>query len=81
MSKCTWKMFSNDNESREFDKILIPEDVTQEIVRAIQLLPTKKDRRAPAEPILEPHYKLVSVVHKMVVMDELQVMSSASASF
>lgn len=74
LSKCTWKMFCRDNESREIDKILIPENVTGEIIRAIELLPTKKDpRRAPAEPILEPHYKLVSVVHKMVTMEELEV--------
>jgi len=74
LAKCTWKMFSRESESREIDRGLLPEDVTEEIIRAIRLLPTKKDpRRAPAEPILEPHYKLVSVVHKMVLSEDLEV--------
>lgn len=68
-------MFCHDNGAREFDKVLIPEDITGEIIRAIQLLPTKTSKKSPAEPILEPHYKLVSVVHKMVAMDELEVRS------
>lgn len=75
LAKCTWKMFSAEAELRETDQGLLPEDVTGEIIKAIELLPTKKDaRRTQSEPILEPHYKLVSVVHKMVLKDDLEVL-------
>lgn len=74
MAKCSWKMFSHDDEAREIDNALLPNEVTAEIIKAIELLPTKKDpKRASSEPILEPHYKLVSVVHKMVVEGDLEV--------
>lgn len=68
-------MFSNDDQARDnIDKVISPRAVTREVIRAIELLPTKKDpRRAPPEVILEPHYKLASIVHKMVMADELQV--------
>lgn len=40
------------------------EDVIQPAVGAIERLPDKKGRSG--EPILEPHYKLASIVHKLV---------------
>lgn len=39
------------------------EEVIKAIVNAIETLPEKKERGR--EPILEPHYKLVSIVHKL----------------
>lgn len=42
--------------------------------RAIQAVPDRRDGRHPdREPVLEPHYKLVSVVHKLVPKGVLQV--------
>lgn len=36
-------------------------------VRAIECLPERRDSRHPdKDPILEPHYKLTSIVHKLV---------------
>lgn len=67
-------MFSREEEALGNHQNLLPEDVTAEIIKAIELLPTKKDpKRAPTEPVLEPHYKLVSVVHKMVMSEDLEV--------
>jgi len=40
------------------------EDVIKPVVGAIERLPDKKGKSG--EPILEPHYKLVSIVHKLV---------------
>ncbi|KAF2445027.1 hypothetical protein P171DRAFT_387720 [Karstenula rhodostoma CBS 690.94] len=40
------------------------EEVIKAIVNAINTLPEKKERGR--EPVLEPHYKLVSVTHKLV---------------
>ncbi len=42
--------------------------------RAIEAVPDRRDGRHPdREPVLEPHYKLVSVVHKLVQKGVLQV--------
>lgn len=41
--------------------------VIDAFVRAIETCPEKRDSKHPdKDPILEPHYKLVSVVHKLV---------------
>lgn len=41
--------------------------VIDAFVRAIETCPKKRDSRHPdKDPILEPHYKLVSIVHKLV---------------
>ncbi|KIW10380.1 hypothetical protein PV08_11342 [Exophiala spinifera] len=58
-AKCLWKMF----QSPENNGRVTAEDVIDGITGALEALP-KKERST--EPILEPHYKLVSVVHKMV---------------
>jgi len=43
-------------------------------VRAIEACPEKRDARHPEkDPILEPHYKLVSVVHKLVHAKRISV--------
>lgn len=58
-AKCLWKMFqSHENRAR-----VAPEDVIEPIIEAIDSLPKKEKSN---EPILEPHFKLVSIVHKMV---------------
>ncbi|OAP59231.1 hypothetical protein AYL99_06529 [Fonsecaea erecta] len=58
-AKCLWKMFrSPENHDR-----ISAEAVIEAIVEAIEALPKKEKNH---EPILEPHFKLVSTVHKMV---------------
>lgn len=66
LGKCLWKMHERGKDSPAISGQ--PPDVDEvisEFQKAIKLLPGKRDSRR--EPILEPHYKLVSVVHKMVV--------------
>lgn len=73
LGKCRWKMWSTNNNALHYAlSIGAPppraqgptwEDVTNAIISAIETLPGKKGRSG--EPILEPHYKLVSVVHKL----------------
>ena len=41
------------------------------LIRAIEHLPERKSEKH--DPIFEPHYKLVSVVHKMVQKSDLNV--------
>lgn len=49
-------------------------DILIALKRAIEAVPERRDNRHPdREPVLEPHYKLVSVVHKLVQKGVLQV--------
>ncbi|KAJ9610256.1 Histone transcription regulator 3 [Cladophialophora chaetospira] len=58
-AKCLWKIFQDPyNRGR-----VSTEQVIKAIVEAIEALPKKEKTN---EPILEPHLKLVSVVHKML---------------
>jgi len=41
-------------------------NVVESFVRAVEYVPTKRDSRSNKPPTLEPHYKLVSIVHKLV---------------
>lgn len=74
LGKCEWKMWTaNDNEQRYNASMgaLPPrsrngptwEDVVNTFISAIETLPNKKGRNG--EPVVEPHYKLVSVVYKL----------------
>lgn len=60
--------------AQEGDRGPSTQDVVNALVRAIEHLPDKKDGNR-REPILEPHYKLVSVIHKLVMRKELEVSS------
>jgi hypothetical protein len=74
LGKCLWKMWkANVNETRAnaVSGIPIPversghtyHEVCDAFISAIETLPSKKGRNG--EPILEPHYKLVAIVHKL----------------
>lgn len=47
------------------------QDVLDALLDAIANLPQRKDSRA--DPIFEPHFKLVSVVHKLVLRGDMTV--------
>jgi hypothetical protein len=71
LGKCLWKMWTSPAEDLppnakrpEFD------DALECIARAIEKLPSRDSRK---DPILEPHYKLVSMVHKLVTVEALEV--------
>ena len=68
LGKCLWKLFRC-SKSSSVD-CLQPLDA---FIRAIECAPEKRDSRHPdRDPILEPHYKLVSIVHKLVHGGHLQ---------
>lgn len=71
LSKCLWKMYSCDDSVRGHSKRVPLDDVLDSLLDAIDTLPQRKDSRS--EPIFEPHYKLVSIVHKLVHRDILTV--------
>ncbi|KAF9893105.1 Histone transcription regulator 3 [Aspergillus nanangensis] len=64
LSKCLWKMFSCDESVRGTAKPVALDDLLDSLLDAIDALPQKRDSRS--DPIFEPHFKLVSIVHKLV---------------
>lgn len=73
LGKCYWKMFCKVGD--EYDASVHGRKPTvgailHTFVNAIKTVPKPKDNRQ--EPILEPHYKLASIVHKLVIRKELE---------
>jgi hypothetical protein len=64
-------MFKNPDASAESGKNIQLDEVVNALVKAIENSPQCKDNRQ--EPTLEPHYKLVSIVHKLVYTGRLGV--------
>lgn len=71
LGKCYWKMFSCDESIRGNFKRVAIDDVLDSLIDAIEALPQRRDARS--DPIFEPHFKLVSIVHKLVHSGTLAV--------
>jgi hypothetical protein len=79
LGKCLWKMLCKvDDEWDERLRATRPavDEVLRAFVNAIKHVPKPRDSRQ--EPILEPHYKLVSVVHKLVMMRAMEPQAGAN---
>jgi len=68
------------NSSIEYDEKIKANKPTMDatlnaFVNAIKTVPKPRDSRQ--EPILEPHYKLVSIVHKLVIMRAMEPQAGA----
>ena len=65
--KVLWKMHSYNDGVLNAGKRIQHQLVINTFIRAVKCVPEKRDSRHPDRPmILEPHYKLLSIVHKMV---------------
>ncbi|KUJ07603.1 uncharacterized protein LY89DRAFT_631177 [Mollisia scopiformis] len=78
LGKCLWKMYCKADE--EWDEKLRAtrpsvDAVLRAFVNSIRHVPKPRDSRQ--EPVLEPHYKLVSIVHKLVTMRALEPQAGA----
>jgi hypothetical protein len=72
LSKCLWKMFSCEDSVRGSSARISLDLVLDSLLDTIDALPQqRKDSRS--EPIFEPHYKLVSIINKLVKRKELSV--------
>ncbi|KAI0426108.1 hypothetical protein F5Y09DRAFT_75798 [Xylaria sp. FL1042] len=79
-SKCLWKMYQKpltaldpiDQKSRPTVQMVIR--ALEQSVKVVSALPKPRHGQ---DPILEPHYKIVSVVHKLVLLDDLQPQEAA----
>lgn len=70
LAKCLWKLYCYRQGSHvDYTEVL------DALTRAIECIPQKRDNRHPDKdlPILEPHYKLVSIVHKLVQRQKITV--------
>lgn len=81
LGKCLWKCFQHPPDSKKTYSRPTYQHVIDPFVKAIELIPEKRDNRHPdRDPVLEPHYKLVSIVHKLVHGKHISVYQAPIAS-
>jgi hypothetical protein len=75
--KALWKMFRSPDEKVKPVDSTKPtrEEVLDAFTRAVEALPDRESRK---DPIIEPHYKIVSVVHKLVASGAIEVWIAAN---
>ena len=74
LGKSLWKMHSHPDQKQSVDY----REVLDAFGKAIECVPERRDSRHPdKDPILEPHYKLVSIVHKLVQRRLISVLRSS----
>ena len=69
LGKCLWKMHNCDDRVRGNSRYIDHSEVLEAFERAVETAPERRDK----DPIFEPHYKLLSVVHKLVKKKRLAV--------
>ncbi|EEP82398.1 predicted protein [Uncinocarpus reesii 1704] len=69
-SKCLWKMFTSEDPLKESYEPVQVDDILDSLDAAIASLPTRRESRS--DPIFEPHFKLISVIHKLVMRGDLK---------
>nr|OQO26575.1 hypothetical protein B0A51_06766 [Rachicladosporium sp. CCFEE 5018] len=82
LAKVMWKMLTASEVDRQLHTAPppSPQAVLNALTRAIELVPGKRDSRdTKFQPILEPHYKLVSIVHKMLSMNMIDITQTKAA--
>lgn len=80
LGKCLWKMYARAPKESEFDPSIMKsrptmQSVLKAFVKAVETVPKPRDSRS--EPIFEPHYKLMSIVHKLVMCEDLKTQEAA----
>lgn len=82
LGKCLWKMHNCDEDVPVKARKISHVDALDAFRRAIELLPGRRDSRHPEKQLtLEPHYKLLSTVHKLVQSRRLQVRRGSLISY
>ncbi|KAI1747422.1 hypothetical protein F4782DRAFT_425269 [Xylaria castorea] len=79
-AKCIWKMYCkpfsaldhNDQQNRPTVQMVVR--ALERSVEAVSALPKPRHGQ---DPILEPHYKIVSVIHKLVMLEDLKPQEAA----
>ncbi|KAI0489933.1 hypothetical protein F4859DRAFT_172656 [Xylaria cf. heliscus] len=79
-AKCIWKMYCkpssaldhNDQRNRPTVQMVI-----KALERSVEVVSALPKPRHGQDPILEPHYKIVSVIHKLVMLEDLKPQEAA----
>ena len=81
LGKCLWKMYQTKETRKTISSRPTAQQILNSCIRAIELIPDekKKDSREKREPVLEPHYKLVSIVHKLVAREGITLEQAKDA--
>ncbi|CAD6499808.1 BgTH12-03915, partial [Blumeria graminis f. sp. triticale] len=79
LAKCLWKMFyrfseEQDSKVKEHNPPTV-EGIVKACLEAIKTVP--KPTKSSVEPIIEPHYKFVSIIHKLVSMKAMSPQAGA----
>ena len=74
LGKCLWKMHNCDDRVRGGHRVIDHSEVLEAFERAVETAPERRDK----DPIIEPHYKLLSVVHKLVKKNRLAVQDACN---
>ncbi|KAK4213680.1 histone transcription regulator 3 [Rhypophila decipiens] len=80
LAKCLWKMHQKPLSESEVERGLTRptvQMVLQALEKAVEVTRYLPKPRSGQDPILEPHYKIVSIVHKLVVRGDLPVQEGA----
>ncbi|KAK4044142.1 hypothetical protein C8A01DRAFT_43065 [Parachaetomium inaequale] len=81
VAKCLWKMYQKPLEALD-EKNRLHRPTVQTVIDAlektIEVVSSLPKPRHGQDPILEPHYKIVSVVHKLVMRGELEIQTAAN---
>lgn len=69
LAKCYWKLFSNPEEmpDGQESKTKITVEMVLDALKNATQAAYKPRKSKSSDPILEPHYKIVSILHKMVI--------------
>ncbi|KAH0494559.1 hypothetical protein TgHK011_001176 [Trichoderma gracile] len=79
LAKCYWKMYQTPDEeldSKDRDTKIGINTVLKALKDAVQVAYNAR-RSRHSDPILEPHYKIVSIVHKLVMRGDLPAKEGA----
>lgn len=80
LAKCLWKMYQTPSEQLDGTDRMVavtPKNVLDALRNSIQVATTARKSRH-SDPILEPHYKLVSILHKLVISGDMAAAEAAS---
>ncbi|KAK5634479.1 hypothetical protein RRF57_010192 [Xylaria bambusicola] len=79
-AKCVWKMYRKPlTDLDPIDQRSRPtvESVIKALEQSVKVVSALPKPRHGQDPILEPHYKIVSVIHKLVLLNDLQPQEAA----
>lgn len=80
LAKCYWKMYQTPTEKLDKTDQRAPVTIKQ-LLKTLQNsidVATRARKSRNSDPILEPHYKIVSILHKLVTRGDMDAVEAAS---